>query len=749
MRFSPRSTRAFFVTAVLALAAGPAARGQAARPTIERQGIEGTLTTRWTARAEAADVPLPEYPRPQLHRERWMNLNGRWEYAVAERGAPRPASWEGEIRVPFAVESRLSGVARRVSPDEQLWYRRSFQPPPLAAGERLLLHFGAVDWEARVWVNGTLAGEHRGGYDPFTFDVTGALRGTGRQELIVSVWDPTNEGDQPRGKQVLRPRGIWYTAVTGIWQTVWLEPVPATYVRGLTIVPDAGEGRLTVTTDVDGAGADPGERVYVTVSAEGLIRASTGGVAGTPLTLSIPEPRLWSPDDPFLYDLEVRLASGDVVTSYAGLRSIDVRPDADGFERLFLNGEPLFNYGLLDQGWWPDGLYTAPTDEALRYDPEITHRLGFNTIRKHVKVEPGRWYYHADRLGLLVWQDMPSGDNESPESRVRFAEELEHVVAARINHPSIIMWVPFNEGWGQHDTEAIAARLKEMDPSRLVNNASGWTDRGVGDLHDVHSYPGPAMPDPRPGRAAVLGEFGGLGLPLAGHTWLEEGNWGYRAYESTEDLVQAYRTLIVQLRPLIGEGLAAAIYTQTTDVEIEVNGIMTYDRAVIKLPEDIVKDHERLFDPPPVALAVVPTSREVGQSWQYRTDHPGSNWQSYDDGAGGWGEGAGGFGTEGTPGAIVRTVWDTEQIWLRRTFHLDRIPANLWLRIHHDEDARVWINGVLVAELGGYTSGYVLVPLDESARGTLREGENNLAIHVTQTRGGQFVDVGLVEVRER
>jgi hypothetical protein len=705
-----------------------------------------TLRTRWATEVDPAHV-LPEYPRPQLRRARWINLNGAWEYAIADSGAGRPAVFAGTILVPFPVESQLSGVTRAVLPEHRLWYRRTFDVGRRVVGERWLLHFGAVDWEASVWVNGRKLGTHRGGFDPFTFDVTDALVAGGPQEIVLAVWDPTNRGQQPRGKQVLEPHGILYTAVTGIWQTVWLEPVPAARIEGLRIVPSLAGGTVTVTASVTGAG--DGATVTARALADGTAVAEARGKAGAPITLTIDHPRAWHPDDPYLYGLDVSLSSHDTVRSYVGMRDLAVGPDSAGAVRLLLNGRPLFHYGLLDQGWWPDGLYTAPTDEALRYDLEITKRLGFNMIRKHVKVEPERWYYLADSLGLLVWQDMPSGNNEGVPARAQFQHELERMVHARANHPSIVMWVPFNEGWGQHDTERYVALLHEMDASRPVNNASGWTDQHVGEISDVHRYPGPGMPEPDGRRVPVLGEFGGLGLPLPEHTWVEEGNWGYRGFQTLEDLRAAYRALIRQLRPLIGEGLAAAVYTQTTDVEIEVNGIMTYDREVVKLPNDIVADHRALFGPPPVVQTVVPTSRTEGQRWRYTTTPPADGWQqpAFDDSA--WAEGPGGFGTQRTPGTHVRTAWNTSDLWLRRTFRLEGpMPADPQLRIHHDEDAEVYLNGVPVAALEGYTTGYVLVPLDAAGRAALRPGTNSLAVHVRQTDGGQYIDVGLVELVE-
>jgi hypothetical protein len=645
----------------------------------------------------------------------------------------------------------------RITPQDRVWYRRTFSLHPAQEGSRWLLHFGAVDWESEVFLNGRSLGIHRGGYDPFSFDVTEALVAEGPNELMVAVWDPTNEGSQPRGKQVLEPRGIWYTAVTGIWQTVWLEPVPETHVTRLAVHPHPEAGTVDLTVEASG---EDNASFRATVTGPGAPPVQEVGRAGEPVTLTIPEPRLWSPDDPFLYDLHVALEGGDEVESYFGLRTIQMGRDEDGHRRLLLNGQPLFQYGLLDQGWWPDGLYTAPTDEALRFDVTQTKALGFNLIRKHVKVEPARWYYHCDREGVLVWQDMPSADNETPESREEFAAELEAVVGFLKDHPSIVMWVPFNEGWGQHDTESYVARLQELDATRLVNNASGWTDRGVGHVLDVHRYPGPGAPNPEDleGRVAVLGEFGGLGLPLGGHTWVEEDNWGYRSYETLEELNVAYRDLLLQLRPLIGEGLASAVYTQTTDVEIEVNGVMTYDREVVKLDEASVEANLGLYGPPPTLRPLLPTSRREPQRWRYTLQDPGAGWEgtTFDDA--GWLSGPGGFGTEGTPGAVVRTAWDSSEIWLRRAFELPEGalappnegaqegpgPGSLLLRIHHDEDAEVYLNGTLIATLEGYTTGYRLIHLGPEEAALLAPGPNLLAIHVRQTDGGQFIDAGIV-----
>ncbi|MBA7597272.1 Beta-galactosidase [subsurface metagenome] len=575
---------------------------------IDWRPVEGHIMTRW-AQEVSPDNALPEYPRPQLVRKEWLNLNGLWEYAIQPEDDPQPESFQGHILVPFPVESALSGVKQPVGANNRLWYRRTFEVPGRWAGQRVLLHFGAVDWEATVWVNGREMGTHRGGYDPFTFDITDALRNDGPQAITLSVWDPTDAGTQPCGKQVNEPHRIWYTAVTGIWQTVWLEPVPLASIEGLTIVPDIDRGEVSVA--VTGRGTGSGHQVRITVK-DGRMTVSKGeGAVGETLSLPVENAKLWSPDSPFLYNLEVTLQQGgktvEAVDSYFGMRKISLGK-VNGITRLFLNNRPLFQYGLLDQGWWPDGLYAAPTDEALRYDLEVTKKLGFNMLRKHVKIEPRRFYYWCDKLGLLVWQDMPNGDRHvkhdqpdiqrSPESARQYELELRRMIDTHRNHPSIVMWVAFNEGWGQFDTPRIVDLIKDCDPTRLVINTSGWADRGVGDVHDVHRYPGPAAPPNEPGRAAVLGEFGGLGLPITVHTWQDEKSWGYRSYESTEELTAAYLDLLLQLRPLISEGLSAAVYTQTTDVESEVNGQLTYDRAVIKMDvEKVAAANRELYLP--------------------------------------------------------------------------------------------------------------------------------------------------------
>ena len=723
---------------------------------------ESALVTRWSADV-SADTVLPEYPRPQMTRDAWMNLNGEWEYAIVSREADAPAHYDGKILVPFPVESQLSGVKKSVGSPNRLWYRRSLTIPSDWKGQRVLLHFGAADWETTVYLNGKELGSHRGGYAPFSFDITDAIQ-TGTQELEVAVWDPTSDSYQPRGKQVNEPKSIWYTAVTGIWQTVWMEPVPKAAITELRITPDldAEEARIVVKST-------GGEAITLKALDKGKVVATAQGRPNTEIALAISAPKTWSPDSPFLYDLQVVLSSRgkevDTVGSYFGMRKISLGKDKDGIKRLFLNNEPLFHFGPLDQGWWPDGLYTAPTDEALRYDVEITKNSGFNMARKHVKVEPARWYYHCDKIGLMVWQDMPSGDNSirwdmpdlvrSKESEDNFYHEWGEIMDALHNFPSIVMWVPFNEGWGQFDTNTVSDWTKRRDPTRLVNQSSGWADRKGGDVYDKHSYPIATMFPIEENRASVLGEFGGLGLPLEGHLWWDKRNWGYRTHKSKEELQQAYEKLIVGLPPLIGRGLAAAIYTQTSDVEGEVNGLMTYDRAIIKMGIDwLANINSRVFEPTPTVRNLLPTSEKEGLLWHYTFDQSDAKdgWEQPDFDDGGWEEGPGMFGSDGAYGTwagLVRTQWRSSRIWLRRTFNISEKPeGTVLLYIHHNDDAEVYLNGVLAAKVQGASPGFIPVPLIPESMSTLKRGDNTIAIHARQKRAGQCIDAGLLLIEE-
>ena len=573
----------------------------------EWQPVPGNIMTRW-AKEVTPDKVLPEYPRPQMVREQWQNLNGLWDYAVTPLADPQPAQFSGKIMVPFCIESALSGVKQALTPEQRLWYRRSFSAPTLTDGKRLLLHFGAVDWQTKVILNGKPVAEHTGGYDAFTCDITGSIKPGAANELVVSVFD-SSCGAQARGKQkldaVAHPKGIRYTPCSGIWQTVWMETVPAVSIESLKIVPDVDSGSVAVTVTTTGGGnaklcASDGDKTVATAE----------GAAGQPIILKIPDAKLWSPEQPFLYDLRVECGA-DAVKSYFGMRKLSIAKDDKGVTRMAFNGKPVFQAGYLDQGYWPDGVYTAPTDEALRYDIELTKKLGMRVARKHVKVEPDRWYYWCDKLGLLVWQDMPSagpvlgavgsgagnkegkmvdGKANTPEGAAQFEAELKAMVEGRWNHPSIVMWIVFNEGWGQYDTPRLTNWVKQLDPTRWVNNASGGHDIPAGDVMDGHHYQAPCVPKPTDGRVSVCGEFGGLGLATPGHTWLGK-PWGYRGAANPEQLTASYVGLIKRAYELKeSDGLDALIYTEITDVETECNGAVTYDREVIKVDVQKVSD---------------------------------------------------------------------------------------------------------------------------------------------------------------
>jgi beta-galactosidase/beta-glucuronidase len=563
------------------------------------------IKTKWADQVDPANV-LPEYPRPIMERSEWKNLNGLWNYAIAPVSSPKPDKIGGKILVPFAIESSLSGVQKVVGEENVLWYSRTFEVPTDWSGKNVLLHFGAVDWKTEVFLNNVKIGSHEGGYTPFSFDITPYLK-NGNQEIVVKVWDPSNKGPQPRGKQVTNPEGIWYTPVTGIWQTVWLEPVSKTYVSHIRTTPDIDNSLLSLEAAVQGASY--GDILIVKVFDTGKLIKEVKAAVGQQLNINISSPKLWSPESPFLYDLEVSLVRNgetmDLVKSYFALRKISAKRDGDGIVRLQLNNEDYFQFGPLDQGWWPDGLYTAPTDEALVFDIQKTKDFGFNMIRKHVKVEPARWYTHCDRMGVLVWQDMPNGDDQpiwqnrdyftgTPLQRTASSEgiyrkEWKEIIDALYSYPSIICWVPFNEGWGQFKTKEIVEWNMQYDPSRLVNPASGGNHFPVGDMLDLHNYPGPEMYLYDGQRANVLGEYGGIGLPLEGHLWEPNRNWGYIQFKTSKEVTDKYIEYATELTKMVKSGFSAAIYTQTTDVEVEVNGLMTYDRKVIKMDEKAVR----------------------------------------------------------------------------------------------------------------------------------------------------------------
>ena len=565
------------------------------------------IKTKWAEQIDPQNV-LPEYPRPQLERTDWVNLNGEWEYAIKPKGEVEPNSFDGNILVPFAVESSLSGVQKEVGENNELWYKRSFTVPANWKNKDVVLNFGAVDWKADVFVNDILIGSHQGGFTPFSFNITPYLTGKSNQKLVVRVWDPSDRGYQPRGKQTSNPEGIWYTPVTGIWQTVWLEPVATNHITSVKSIPNIDNGTMNVTVGT----SQPCNTAVVEVKLldKGQVVASAKGIQGKELRLAVQNPTLWDTSNPYLYDMKVSLTKDgkvvDDVKSYTAFRKISSKRDANGIMRMQLNNKNLFQYGPLDQGWWPDGLYTAPTDEALLYDIVKTKDWGFNMIRKHVKVEPARWYYHCDKEGILVWQDMPSGDmgnqwaphtynggtdkERSSASIANYYQEWKEIMDLCVSHPSVVVWVPFNEAWGQFDTEKVAEWTKNYDPSRLVNPASGGNHRACGDILDLHNYPGPSMFLFDPQRVTVLGEYGGIGLPLENHLWWNKRNWGYVQFKNSDEVTAEYVKYANELKEMVDRGFSAAVYTQTTDVEGEVNGLMTYDRKEIKINEAAVKN---------------------------------------------------------------------------------------------------------------------------------------------------------------
>lgn len=584
-----------FLIALLALSMSGTALAQW-KPSGDR------IKSTWAEQVDPTRV-LPEYPRPIMERNQWQNLNGLWEYAIRPKGETTPAHFDGQILVPFAAESSLSGVQKTVGDNNELWYSRTFTVPAKWKGSDVLLHFGAVDWKADVWVNDVYLGEHRGGFSPFSFNITPMLQ-KGNNKVVVKVWDPTDSGYQPRGKQVNRPDGIWYTPVTGIWQTVWMEPVAASHIERVKTTPNIDSKRLIV--EVETTNTQPTDVVTVELKEAGKVVATGKAVAGKPVELTVNDMKLWSPGSPFLYDMNVTLSSNgkiaDAVKSYTAMRKYSTRQGDDGITRLQLNNKDIFQFGPLDQGWWPDGLYTAPTDEALLYDVQKIKDFGYNMVRKHVKVEPARWYTHCDRLGLIVWQDMPNGDRgperwqthqyfdhkevvHTEESETNYRREWKEIIDLLYSNPCIGVWVPFNECWGQFKTPEIAAWTKQYDPSRLVNPASGGNHYDCGDILDLHHYPGPNLFLYNPTTVTVLGEYGGIGLVMQDHLWMPDRNWGYVKFNSPEEVTNEYIKYADELLNLIPKGFSAAVYTQITDVEGEVNGLITYDRKAIKVDE--------------------------------------------------------------------------------------------------------------------------------------------------------------------
>ena len=736
---------------------------------------QAALMTTWGEQIDPEHV-WQEYPRPQLVRSEWMNLNGVWEYfrrsnSIKLEAETTLSRFSRHILVPFGVESALSGIMEKdygSVASSTLMYRRTFTLTNAFNNKRTLLHFGAVDWRCAVFVNRTLVGEHDGCSDPFTFDITPYLKAEGEQELQVAVYDPCNRGGQPTGKQTLNPGSIWYTSCSGIWQTVWLEPVSYSYIERYEVVPDAATGTVRVKVIAN----DPTCKFYLIArDGEDMVASTEKVKAGQEVTLTIPDAKLWSPDSPFLYNLDIYLCGDncqecDRARGYFGLRTLS-KGMVDGHPAFLLNGKPIFMYGPLDQGWWPDGLLTPPSYEAMIYDLKTIKSLGMNMVRKHIKVENDLWYEWCDRNGLIVWQDMPSGSDRGDlgtkeELHQIFYNECEHIVTALKQHPSICVWVPFNEGWGQ-DANAGAGHTKngyfvvrsaDADMGRLMNAASGWTDFQIGDITDAHSYPSPSgTGNPGNNRVNVCGEFGGITYLIDGHLW--GGNdQVYTSVENSQDYTDRFIQYTSALQGLqLDKGLWAGVYTQITDVEKEVNGILTYDRKVLKVSQEqlaaIRSSIERTLNQRVSGAKSVVSAADNGSNimWQYTTEAPGEGWEQpgFDDSN--WKRGAAGFGEITQPAARVHTKWSTPEIWIRRTFQFTNLTAedlpNLCLRLFYDEDSEVYINGVLAMSITGYNTSYQLFGISETARRAINlEGDNVIAIHTKQTNGGQYIDAG-------
>ena len=713
--------------------------------------------TRWSSLVDPA-MPHPLYPRPQLVRKDWLNLNGVWEYQPGTSAAEAPPFGKplsSSILVPYPPESALSGVLEH---HDRLWYRRSLAVPAAWHGKQVLLHFGAVDYESEVFVNGKRVGLHAGGYDPFSYDITSFLSGKGADELIVRVFDPTEKGGQPRGKQNTEPRGITYTPTTGIWQTVWLEPVSPAYIEDLTMVPDIDSGALKLT--VASAKAQGNAIVEVVIKAGDATVARSSAPVGKETSIPVPNAKLWSPDTPFLYTIDLTLKQGgrvvDKVSSYFGMRKLSVG-DVDGQKKLLLNNKFVFQIGPLDQGFWPDGIYTAPTDDALKNDIVQMKAMGFNFVRKHIKVEPARWYYWADTLGLMVWQDMASCNSypgrqftPPPIDKVAFEDGLRRMVQTHKNVPSIVLWVVFNEGQGQFDTERMVDLVRGLDPSRLINEASGGEIKGFGDLNDIHSYPEPAVRPSNGRQAMVCGEFGGIGYLIPDHSWQREGH-GYVESANAADLLYLYAEYFEQVRNLRDHhNLSAVVYTELTDVMTEINGMLTYDR-VPKLPAEQIRQVNTFQFKAPSYKVLVPTSEASPQQWKYTTSKPSDEWSSkgFDDSK--WQQGAAPFADHGTN---IGTKWTTPELWIRRHFNPgtvspEQLQSLVMLQFHQGR-VEIYINGVQTfAQQGNNRSlegAYEHRPLSTPVRqAVLSNADNVIAVHChTQPAGGPLsFDAGL------
>lgn len=690
------------------------------------------IKTKWATEVTPQNV-WQAYPRPQLKRTDWKNLNGSWEYQITNMAARKnTVKYGSEILVPFAIESSLSGVAQLFTPTNKLWYRKEFTIEPSWTGKQIILHFGAVDYECQVWINNKLVGSHTGGNNPFSFDITRQLKGYGTQILELSVVDPTDTESITRGKQQLEQKEIWYTPVSGIWQTVWLEPVNKTNIK--SVLPQADINKNTITLNFDINGLTGNETLNIKAMDKGKEIAFVSSKVVQSIELQLPTTQLWTPETPQLYDLEITLTRNnqelDKVNTYFAMREVSKKKDRQGYYRIHLNNDPIFQYGPLDQGWWPDGLLTPPSPEAMLWDMIQLKEMGFNTLRKHIKVEPALYYYYADSLGIMIWQDMPSGfasarasqehvrhkaetDWDAPAATAgQWWKELTEMLNNLRFFPSITTWVVFNEGWGQHNTREYVEKVMEMDKTRIINGVSGWTDRNVGDMYDAHNYPSTAMvlPAYTNDRITVLGEFGGLGLPIDGSLWNPDmRNWGYKNIEGGVDLISDYGHLIFDLETLIAQGLSAAIYTQTTDVEGEVNGLITYDRKTIKIPKEYLNIlHSRLYKVKSVKATTLIDDGQGGRTQQREISIDGISQ------------------TASTPFIIN----GPKTIYSKQIFNVDKTYENLSLFLNVRGNTKVKLNGITICDQWvSQTRSYNQYNVSDYSN-YLKPGENILEVEV-------------------
>ena len=738
--------------------------------------VTGQIMTNWANDVTPENV-WKEYPRPQMVRTDWLNLNGLWDFEITDRDTNKIAiNYARKILVPFCVESALSGIKETITGKQQMMYRRFFTIPSKWHQKKLLLHFEAVDYETKLWVDGKYVGMHKGGYDHFQFDITGFLSDTEKHEIKLVVWDPTNEGSQPIGKQALPAiRNVTkYTATSGIWQTVWLEPINDVAIESIKIIPNIDNATISLQTKI--VGATQGARIKIQAFDQGKEIASSIAAIGEPISLQLNQPKLWSPTNPFLYDFKLSLINDgkvvDEVSSYFGMRKISMGRDQEGYMRILLNNEIIYQLGPLDQGYWPDGLLTPASDQALRYDIAYLKKIGANMDRMHMKVQPERWYYHCDQLGILVWQDMVSPtkfiDTKSNLNSSDF--ELEHniTVDQLYNHPSIIQWVLFNESWGQYDTERLTAALKVKDPTRLVINASGWHDKKVGDIRDFHDYtihPAVALVNKNDDRAMVLGETGGIDLLIPGHLWTPDLKGGTKIktdwsidfkkgiVKSSDELIEKYKILLDDLFQLKKYGLNAVVYTQISDVEDEISGWMTYDRKVSKLPETTFAAlHQQFFKPTLTGKFILPLSMNEPQQWNYSFTAPSNDWIKnlmLSD----FKTGMAPFGIESNNAHKVNTTWNTNSLFLNKEFTLTALPSKLSLVACNTGITDVYINGAYVMQFNNFLKNDPEVKISETilsneAMKLLKVGVNQLSLKFNFPSVGRpvyYYDFGIKE----